>query len=121
MVECRSNHPNPKAANTLSHQTCRIRFVCAASDGDEVVIAPELYTGVDNRDLDFGGKAITVRSTDPNDPDVDVFDFADFLGCVTGPAGGGYSPGCEAFDFESDDDVDAADLGGFQLVFSGSP
>ena len=42
----------------------------AAVDGDEVVIAPDTYTGSQNRDLDFTGKAITVRSTDPNDPDV---------------------------------------------------
>jgi hypothetical protein len=40
----------------------------AASAGDEVVIAPGTYTGDDNRDLDLVGKAITVRSTDPNDP-----------------------------------------------------
>lgn len=42
----------------------------AAADGDEVVIAPDTYTGWQNRDLDFTGKAITVRSADPNDPDV---------------------------------------------------
>ncbi|MBN1343640.1 MAG: right-handed parallel beta-helix repeat-containing protein [Phycisphaerae bacterium] len=39
----------------------------AAEDGDEVVIAPGRYTGDGNRDLTFNGKAITVRSTDPND------------------------------------------------------
>ncbi len=42
----------------------------ACVDGDEVVIAPGTYTGEGNRDLDFGGRAITVRSTDPNDPNV---------------------------------------------------
>ena len=42
----------------------------AAVDGDEVIIAPGSYTGMGNRDLDFSGKAITVRSTDPNDPAV---------------------------------------------------
>lgn len=39
-----------------------------AYEGDNVIIAPGTYTGSGNRDLDFGGKAITVRSTDPNDP-----------------------------------------------------
>jgi hypothetical protein len=34
----------------------------AAGDGDEVLIADGVYTGAGNRDLDFGGKAITVRS-----------------------------------------------------------
>ncbi len=42
----------------------------ASSDGDEVVIAPGTYEGDGNRDLDYGGRAITVRSTDPNDPNV---------------------------------------------------
>ncbi len=39
-----------------------------ANDGDEVVIQPGIYTGDGNRDISFLGKAITVRSTDPNDP-----------------------------------------------------
>ena len=34
----------------------------AAVDGDEVVVADGVYTGNGNRDLDFKGKAITVRS-----------------------------------------------------------
>jgi hypothetical protein len=40
----------------------------AANTGDTVVIAQGLYTGEGNRDIDFLGKAITVQSTDPNDP-----------------------------------------------------
>ncbi len=35
---------------------------CLPSEGDEVVIADGTYTGDGNRDLDFRGKAITVRS-----------------------------------------------------------
>nr|MBP7052909.1 hypothetical protein [Phycisphaerae bacterium] len=31
-------------------------------DGDTVLVAPGTYTGDGNRDIDFGGKAITVRS-----------------------------------------------------------
>ena len=42
----------------------------AAVAGDTVVVAPGTYTGWANRDLDFGGKAITVRSSDPGDPAV---------------------------------------------------
>jgi len=34
----------------------------AASDGDEVVVCDGVFTGTDNRDIDFKGKAITVRS-----------------------------------------------------------
>ena len=40
------------------------------NNGDVVIVEPNVYTGTGNRDLDFGGKAITVRSTDPNDPAV---------------------------------------------------
>ena len=41
-----------------------------AVDGDEVILATATYTGDGNRDVDFLGKAITVRSVDPYDPDV---------------------------------------------------
>ena len=41
-----------------------------SEDDDTVVVMPGTYTGYGNRDIDFGGKAITVRGTDPNDPDV---------------------------------------------------
>ncbi len=34
----------------------------AASEGDTVVVAPGIYTGDGNRDIDFKGKAITVKS-----------------------------------------------------------
>ena len=39
-----------------------------SNDGDIIVVSPGTYTGVGNRDIVFDGKAITVRSTDPNDP-----------------------------------------------------
>ncbi|MBN1795583.1 MAG: right-handed parallel beta-helix repeat-containing protein [Sedimentisphaerales bacterium] len=42
----------------------------AINDGDEIVLLPGVYTGDGNRDIDFLGKKITVRSTDPNDPNI---------------------------------------------------
>jgi len=39
-------------------------------DGGTVVVFPGTYRGPGNRDLDFKGKAITVRSSEPNDPTV---------------------------------------------------
>lgn len=45
----------------------------AASAGDEVVIANGTYTGTGNKDLDFKGKAITVRSAS-GDPSKCVID-----------------------------------------------
>jgi hypothetical protein len=41
---------------------------CAA--GDEVVVLPGTYTGNGNRDILFRGKAITVRSAEPNNRDI---------------------------------------------------
>jgi peptidoglycan/xylan/chitin deacetylase (PgdA/CDA1 family) len=38
------------------------------NDGDTVIISAGTYTDTGNRDLDFGGRAITVRSFDPKDP-----------------------------------------------------
>ncbi len=49
----------------------------AAVDGDEVVVADGTYTGYGNRDLDYGGKAITVRSE--NGPENCIID------CEAGP------------------------------------
>jgi hypothetical protein len=42
----------------------------AAAHGDTVIVTPGTYTGPGNRDIDFGGRAITVRSIDPNDASV---------------------------------------------------
>ncbi|MFA6187000.1 MAG: right-handed parallel beta-helix repeat-containing protein [Phycisphaerae bacterium] len=56
--------------------------VDAAITGDNVVISPGIYSGQGNRDIDLHGKSITVRSTNPNDPDIvnntviDCYDFA---------------------------------------------
>ncbi len=47
----------------------------AAVDGDEVVVANGTYTGDGNRDLDFNGKAITVRSAS-GDPSTCIIDCA---------------------------------------------
>ena len=47
----------------------------AAVHGDTVLVSPGTYTGAGNRDLDFGGKAITVRSE--NGPEGCVIDCED--------------------------------------------
>ncbi len=41
-----------------------------ANDGDVIVLSPGTYTGQDNRDIDYGGKAIVVRGSNPYNPDV---------------------------------------------------
>jgi predicted outer membrane repeat protein len=45
----------------------------AAQDGDEVVVCDGTYTGSGNKDLDFHGKTITVRSAG-GDPDLCIID-----------------------------------------------
>jgi hypothetical protein len=41
-----------------------------ANTGDTIIIRPGLYVGDGNRDVGFKGKAMTVRGTDPNDPNI---------------------------------------------------
>jgi hypothetical protein len=41
-----------------------------AEGGDRVVVAPGVYTGWGNQNLSFGGKAITVTSQNPDDPNI---------------------------------------------------
>ncbi len=58
----------------------------AAVDGDEIIVAPGTYF----ESINFDGKAITVRSTDPDDPDVVAATVIDGTGnfhvvqCVSG-------------------------------------
>jgi len=44
--------------------------IIAASDYDIIEVQPGTYKGDGNRDIDFLGKAITVQSIDPNDPNI---------------------------------------------------
>ncbi|MBW8041950.1 MAG: hypothetical protein FVQ85_18395 [Planctomycetes bacterium] len=62
----------------------------AAVDGDVVIVATGTYTGPGNRDIDFGGKAITVQSTDPQDPDVVTATVIDCQGTEEEPHRGFY-------------------------------
>jgi len=62
----------------------------AAVDGDTVILEPSTYTGDGNRDIDFLGKAITVRSTDPNDPDIVAATIIDCNGAEEDPHRGFY-------------------------------
>lgn len=52
------------------------------------------------------------------DGDADLFDFARFLDCVSGP-GGAHSGECEVFDADGDGDVDLGDFGHLQTNLAG--
>lgn len=59
-------------------------------DGGTVVLAEGTYSGPGNRDIDFLGKSITVRSTQPHDPDVVSSTIIDCNGTSTEPHRGFY-------------------------------
>jgi hypothetical protein len=65
-----------------------IQAAIAAADryeGDQVVLAPGTYTGAGNRDLDVGGKVLTVRGLDPEDPAVVAATVIDCQGSSSSP------------------------------------
>ena len=53
-------------------------------------LQPGTYTGDGNRDIDFKGKAITVRSIDPNNPDIVAATIIDCEGTESTPHRGFY-------------------------------
>ncbi len=83
-----------------------------ANDGDEVVIHPGTYTGPGNRDIDFRGKAITVRSIDPNDPNVVAATVIDCNGTNDEPHRG--------FNFHSREDANSI-LAGMTITGGHAP
>lgn len=50
---------------------------------------------------------------------VNLIDYDDFEGCLSGPDGGLPLPECNCFDLDSDNDVDLSDIRQFQHAFSG--
>ena len=48
-----------------------------SNDNDVVLVDPGIYTGEGNRDVSFRGKAITVRSMDPNSPEITASTIVD--------------------------------------------
>ena len=66
--------------------------------GDTVIIAPGIYTGDGNRDIDFLGRAITVRGTDPTDPAVIQDTVINCQGTELSPHRGFYFHSVEAND-----------------------
>lgn len=53
------------------------------------------------------------------DGGVNLFDFADFIDCTSGPGGGLPEPDCACVDFDADEDVDLLDFGGLQVRITG--
>ena len=97
----------------------------AAVSGDVVVISPGTYTGAGNQDLDFKGKAITVRSTDPNNPIVVASVIINCPGTVGSPHRGFYFHSGESTSSVIDGltitNGYVRDYGGAVYCYSGSP
>jgi len=55
------------------------------SQASEIILAPGIYSGPGNRDVDFRGKPVTVRSTDPDDPQVVAATIIDAEGSADEP------------------------------------
>ena len=77
----------------------------ACVDGDTVVVAPDTYSGPGNYNISFKGKAITVQSTDPGDPQVVNSTVIDCLG----------APSTRGFVFQSGETSDSK-LAGFKIT-----
>jgi hypothetical protein len=81
----------PAATHLVPEQFPAVQdAIVAAVDGDVVIVAPDTYTGNGNRDIDFLGKAITVRSNDPNDPNIVAATIIDCQGTQTNQRRGFY-------------------------------
>jgi len=78
------------------------------NDGDVVTVKPGTYTGEGNRDIDFHGKPIVVRSTDPNDPNVVALTIIDCNGTKQNPH--------RAFYFQSGEDANSI-LSGLTITY----
>jgi hypothetical protein len=71
----------------------------AASTWDIIEVQPGTYIGNGNRDIDFKGKAITLRSIDPNNPDIVAVTIIDCEGTESTPHRG--------FHFYHDEDANS--------------
>jgi len=61
-----------------------------SNDGDIIEVRPGTYTGDGNRDIDPNGKAVTIRSIDPNDPNIVTATIIDCNGTEAEPHRGFY-------------------------------
>lgn len=69
----------------------------ASANGDTVVVTPDTYSGPGNYNINFKGKAITVQSTDPGNPQVVNATVIDCMG----------KPSTRGFVFQSGETSDA--------------
>ena len=99
---------DPLEDGSLDHPFDAIQEgIVAAVDGDVVIVLEGTYRGEGNRDIDFWGKGITVRSIDPNDPDLVAATIVDCQSSRSDPHRG--------FFFHSGEDKDSI-LSGLTII-----
>jgi parallel beta-helix repeat protein len=77
------------------------------NNGDVVIVAPGTYTGTGNRDIDFIGKAITITSENPDDPNIVTNTI---INC-----NGAWLDGHRGFNFHSGEGINSV-LDGFTIT-----
>ncbi len=81
-----------------------------ANDADVIIVTIGTYTGTGNRDIDFKGKAITLQSFAPNDPEVVASTIIDCQGSI--------SEAHRGFNFHSGEDANSI-LNGLTITGGG--
>jgi hypothetical protein len=102
-------HPVWNITGTEQYQTIQ-QAIDDANDGDVIVVTVGTHTGPGNRDIDFHGKAITLRSFDPDNPDVVAATIIDCNGSDAQPHRG--------FHFRSKEDANSV-LAGLTITRGG--
>ena len=83
--ECEENRPHATNLRT-GVRYCRIQqAIDEAMGGDTIVLSTGVFRGPGNRDLDFHGKDLIVRGSDPDDPATIVATVLDCEGAVANP------------------------------------
>lgn len=107
------NGPNDPGTGSFGDPFQRIESaIDSAQNYDIVIVAPGHYRPLSSTGIDFNGKAITVRSTDPNDRQVVGATIVDSNGTETEPRRGFY--------FHSNEGADSV-LNGFAIINGNRP
>jgi len=81
-----SDFSDPLEDGSTEHPFDAIQEAIGVSDNcDTVIVLSGIYTGTGNRDINYAGRAITVRSSDPNDSAVVAATVINCQGCASEP------------------------------------
>ena len=96
---CMASTTNAETRHVPSQYSTIQSAISASDNGDTVLVAEGIHTGPGNRDIDFLGKAITVRSMDPCDQSIVAATIIDCNGTAEDPHRG--------FSFHSGEGLDS--------------